>query len=568
MADLPEFPRTSGPETDLPQADLPQAGLSPAEPLPADVKNGRGVRPARIAVIGGGLAGLAASASLSTAGHHVHLFESRRHWGGRAGSYCEREGEEWIDHCQHVAMGCCTNFLHLCRQLGVGSSLRRDRVLTFLGPDGRSHRFAATRGLPAPLHLGPALLRLSYLGWGDKLRIAQAMWNLLRSPSEADSEQAERTVAEWLSRQKQTAAAVERFWGVVLISALGETLDRASFAAARKVFLDGFLAARSAYELWIPTIPLDALYRQMIGQLERQGVATYLGTRVDSVAPISAPQQLPSPIRDNSASRDAGTAASRETHSIADWSRAAGSPASQQAMGWSLRTPIGSSEFDGVIVAVPWRRLKELWDGGPSNDLPHVAIAEEITSSPITAVHLWFDRPLFSMPHAVIVGRLSQWVFRRVDGAVPLQGDQRSHVPTQSRNENEHYYQVVISASRELAGRPRESIRDEVLADLKALWPSAHEAQLLRWRVVSQADAVFSITPWLESKRPGQRTPFPRLAVAGDWTKTGWPSTMEGAVRSGYLAAEAILHQLGQPARILQPDLPQSWLTRLLSRAM
>lgn len=210
-------------------ADLPQS----------DAKVSRLDRPATLAVVGGGLAGLAASAALSDAGHRVHLFEARRHWGGRAGSYREREGEregereEWIDHCQHVAMGCCTNFLDLCQRLRVRQYLRRDRQLTFFGPNGRPHRFAATPGLPAPLHLGPALLSLSYLGWRDKLRIARAMWNLLRTPRETDLSQPGKTVAEWLTEQKQTAAAKERFWGVVLISALGETLDRASLAAAQ-----------------------------------------------------------------------------------------------------------------------------------------------------------------------------------------------------------------------------------------------------------------------------------------------------------------------------------------------
>jgi hypothetical protein len=187
-----------------------------------------------------------------------------------------------------------------------------------------------------------------------------------------------------------------------------------------------------------------------------------------------------------------------------------------------------------------------------------VAAAKTIEPSPITGIHLWFDRPITDLPHAVIVGRLVQWVFAKC-GAGNAEcgvGDSlRStlHIP-------HSYYQVVISASHNLAGRARDGVLREVLSDLKAVFPRAPEAQLVRWQMITDQEAVFSVRPGLSQVRPAQRTAVPGLFLAGDWTATGWPATMEGAVRSGYLAAEALLQSLGRRQPIVPPDLPRGWL--------
>ena len=159
-----------------------------------------------------------------------------------------------------------------------------------------------------------------------------------------------------------------------------------------------------------------------------------------------------------------------------------------------------------------------------------------------------------SLPHAVIVGRLSQWIFNRGPGE-------------ETAGATGHYYQVVISASRELAGRDRQEIIAEVCGDLAAIWPVALSARLLRARVVTQQDAVFSARPGLDQLRPAQKTAIRGLLVAGDWTATDWPATMEGAVRSGYLAAESVLRSIGRSGQFLVPDLPRGWLARWLIKA-
>jgi squalene-associated FAD-dependent desaturase len=457
----------------------------------------------RVAVVGGGLAGLAAAVAAREQGFAVELLEARGYLGGRAGSFQDPQSGQRIDHCQHVAMGCCTNLADFCRRTGIADCFRRDRQLWFIGPDGTANPFAASPWLPCPLHLALGLMGLDYLGLGDRLRIASALVRLARVRGEAES-----TIGEWLQQQGQSQAAIERFWSVVLVSALGETLDRASLEAARKVFVDGFLASRGAYELEVPRVSLGEIYDERLARwLVEHGVRLRLRTPVRS-------------IKGNRAGATSLVLSDGEVR-----------------------------EFDYLIIAVPWRTITRLPSDELRRALPNLAGVESIHPAPITAVHLWLDRPVMQLPHAVLVGRLSQWVFSRGDGA----GDA-----------GEHYYQVVISASRDLKGRKRDDIVHQVCSELAAVWPAFPAARLLRWRVVTNPEAVFSVRPELDRLRPAQHTAVPNLFLAGDWTATGWPATMEGAVRSGYLAVEALLRALGTPRQITVPDLPRSWLARRL----
>lgn len=463
----------------------------------------------RIAIVGGGLAGLAAAVGLSGRGWSVELFEARRRLGGRAGSFHDPSVEQWVDHCQHVGMACCTNLVDFCRRTGLATEFRRDKVLHFFGPEGGHYRLSASPWLPAPLHLGPSLLGLGYLSWRDRVSIARALWQLARMKIDDDCRAP--TVGQWLRGQQQSAAAIERFWSVVLVSALGEELDRASLAYARKVFVDGFLASRQAYQIDVPRVPLGELYGgRLEGWLAAHGVTVQLATGVRRIQ---------------------GDAAAVSAIWLADGTR---------------------RDVDAVVVALPWRWVRVVFDESLAARLPELATVDEIESAPITGVHLWFDREITPLPHAVLVGRLSQWLFNR--------GRRASDADSPAG----HYYQVVISASRGLAGRTRQTVIDEIVAELAAVWPAAREARLLHARMVTEQAAVFSVRPGIERLRPPQQTAIANLALAGDWTRTGWPSTMEGAVRSGYLAAEAVLRAAGQPERLLVHDLPRGWLARWL----
>jgi squalene-associated FAD-dependent desaturase len=462
-----------------------------------------------VAIVGGGLAGLAAAVGLAGRGLRVELYEARRQLAGRAGSFRDPATGQWVDHCQHVSMGCCTNLADFCRRTGIADCFDRHRTLHFFARDGRRYDLGASVWLPAPLHLAPAFLRLGYLSLPERWGVARALWKMARL-SAADS--GSHTVGDWLREQGQTPGAVERFWAPVLVSALGETVEWASLEHARKVFVDGFMAARSAYEVEVPAVRLSDLYGERLERwLAEQGVAVHLSSAVREIQ--GTPEQVAQLVLEDGTSR-----------------------------------PV-----DAAVVAVPWRRVAPLFAHSDlAEALPQLRRLDQIEAAPITGIHLWFDRPFTPLPHAVLLDALSQWVFNR---------------GRQSGGEDDgYYYQVVISASRQLAGRDREAVLAEVLDDLARIWPAAREARLLRWRLVTEQAAVFSVRPGIEMLRPAQRTAIANLALAGDWTKTGWPATMEGAVRSGYLAAESILDHFGQPVRLLVPDLRPGLLARMLFR--
>ncbi|MEY3205246.1 MAG: 15-cis-phytoene desaturase, partial [Planctomycetota bacterium] len=292
---------------------------------------------------------------------------------------------------------------------------------------------------------------------------------------------------------------IRLFWQPVIESALGESIDLVSLSAARKVAVDGFLAHGEAADLWVPTAPLGALFgERLAGWLEHRGATIMTGAAVSSL--------------------------------------------SRGVNGDIRGVMVGGVEHpcDAVIVAVPWRQAARL--------LPDVVpVADDrLAGSPITAVHLWFDRDVVDLPHAVLVGRVSQWVFR---GEVT--GD-RSHC------------QVVISASRGLFAGDRDGLRDAVVDEIRQVFPRARVARLVDARVVTDPTSVLSVRPGVDDVRPPARTRSSNLFLAGDWTATGWPSTMEGAVRSGRLAAVEVAKSLGIPCAGLTPDLPKNPLVRLL----
>ncbi|HEV8069484.1 MAG TPA: hydroxysqualene dehydroxylase HpnE [Planctomycetaceae bacterium] len=492
-------------------------------------------RAPRTVIVGGGLAGLAAAVALAERGVDVTVLESRPRLGGRASSFVDKATGTQIDNCQHVSLGCCTNFQHFCRTLGLSELFRTERELYFIGRDHVVNRLAAG-ALPAPLHLAVAFARTSYLSMRDLLAIGRAMRALAsarRSNVQSDD------FATWLKRQRQPQSAIERFWTPVLVSSLSETLDRIDVASARKVFVDGFLANRDGWQVQIPTVPLDALYGTRLTRwLAARGATVRLQAGVDHLA-IEG----------------------------------------DRTVGVVLRTG-ERVEAEQVIVAVPqWLVLDLL----PPECRNHPALIKlpQLESAPISSVHLWFDRPILfppdarastdrqggnqsvELPHAVLIDRLSQWIFNRdvlhSRDASMLQDSQRPQTSEQGHN-----YQVIISASRNIASSTQQEVIDQVVSELADVFPQAGRAALLHARLVTEHRAVFSVRPGAESCRPPQQSPISNVQLAGDWTRTGWPSTMEGAVRSGFLAAQNVLRHLGRPDTVVQPDLPVAFLARLL----
>jgi squalene-associated FAD-dependent desaturase len=482
--------------------------------------------PPRVLIVGGGLAGLSAAAALAGRGLRITLLESRPRLGGRASSFQDPATGELVDNCQHISMACCTNLADFCQRVGTGGLFRRESAVVFLGPDGRLSRLEAGL-LPAPFHLAGSFLRAHYLSLADKLRVAYGLARLrtasvglrpakarpssvgLRSAkARLHSAPAGESFADWLLRHGQTVRTINLYWATVLVSALNERLEQMDIGHARKVFLDGFLRNRDGYRIEVPLVPLGELY----------------GTRLEAwLGAHDVEVRLTTGVR----------------------------RIDEDARGVVLR----SGERMGanfLVLAVPFDRVRGLLSEGFAARIPGLAGLDAMKAAPITGVHLWFDRPVCPLPHVVTVGRLIQWVF--------------NHTAIQARAAASagQYLQIVISAAYDLLALDKAAILDLVLAELAEIWPEARAARLLRSWVVTEHGATFAVRPGIDALRPPQRTPVAGLFLAGDWTATGWPATMEGAVRSGYRAAEGILQDLGRPESLVRPELSAGPLARWL----
>ncbi|HEY3282506.1 MAG TPA: hydroxysqualene dehydroxylase HpnE [Armatimonadota bacterium] len=465
-------------------------------------------RPPRVLVLGAGIAGLAAAVALAEAGLRPTVLERRPVLGGRAASFTGQGVAEPVDNCQHVLLHCCTCLMDFYRRVGVADLIAFHKRVTFI--DGRgSHSALSPLPLPAPLHLGLSFLGLKSMGLRDKLSIALGLLRVLRADL-ASPRLARMTLSAWLAEARQTPRAIQAFWEPVLVSALNESLDRASARYGLMVFRDGFLATRDAYEVGIPSVPLARLYEEPCegflaskgGEVRRRATATRLLVNEGQVH---------------------GVRLSDGTEEEAD-------------------VVVSSVPSDALLRILP----EELTGEAPFSGLDRLEV------SPITAVHLWFDRIVTDLDHAVVLDHQIQWMFNKTRD-FGLQGEGS-------------YLGLVVSASRQWTGKTRDEIVEVALREVREVFPAAREAELKSAKVVVEPKATFSATPESDEFRPGTRTPITGLYLAGDWTDTGWPGTMEGAVRSGYLAAEAVLSDLGHPTKLLVPDIRPSGLSRLLMR--
>ena len=453
-----------------------------------------------VAIVGGGIAGLAAATALAASGHKVALFERKPYLGGRASSYEHPATGETVDNCQHVLLGCCTNLIDFYSRIGSANDVRWFNTLTFITPDGVRSELRPG-GLPAPLHSSASFLKARFLSPTDKFAIARALATMMPAPLDDVGG----SFLDWLKHNGQTEQAIRRFWEPVLVSALNEDLDRVSVKYASLVFRDSFLKSPSAGAMGVPSVPLTELYSRAADFIRNNGGEVHLRTSVENFR-----------LEGERVTLDLGLSATSETF-IAD----------------------------DLIVATPWHATAKLLERSnvaeKTRDL--IAALASIESSPITGVHLWFDRTITDLPHAVLLDRTIQWMFHK-SMLQPQRSDQGSYV------------EVVVSASKLLVSRSRQEIIDIAMGELAEFFPAVREAKLRKATVVKELHATYSVLPSGDKLRPAQATTVPHLFLAGDWTRTEWPATMEGAVRSGYLAAEAVTRSRGDAQRFLVRDLP------------
>jgi zeta-carotene desaturase len=430
--------------------------------------------------------------AIRLAEHHipVTLLETRKKLGGRATSFQDVRSGRWLDNCQHVVLGCCTNYLDLLGRLGAREEIVWHREQHWIEAGGRTSTIAPGV-LPAPAHFTGSFLAASFLSLGEKTQIARACSRILRVDRHAHAAE---TFEAFLKSSGQSERLIRRFWSPIVISACNLDCNRVSAAVALHVFQEGFLAHARAADIGIPGVPLLDLYEHASALIEKSGGRVLLGEGVEFVD-------------EQGVVTTAGQRLAAET----------------------------------IICAVPVERVNRVVSADIRARDDRFTHLDEITHSPILGVHLTFDRPILpNQPHAVLVDRPTQWLFRK---------------DTEGK-----YLHAVISAADAWLPLTEVQIGKKVLEDIHACIPASRGATLVSVRAVKEKLATFAPTPGIEALRP-KATGSSTIILAGDYTDTGWPATMEGATRSGYSAAAAALNL---PASdLLLPPLPISTLARL-----
>jgi squalene-associated FAD-dependent desaturase len=461
-----------------------------------------------VTIIGAGVAGLSAACALAAGGLSVHLIERRGYLGGRASSYLHPGVNEVIDNCQHVLFGCCTNLIGFYQRIGVENKIHWTGEMTMIEPGGRRSALGPSF-LPAPFHGLPKLLSAHAFTFADKLALARAFSAILKLNPKASSTE---SLSNWLKRNGQTSGAIERFWRLVIASALNADLDSIALPYAAKVIRELFMNSSQAGSMGMSTVPLSELYTGAQKFLTENGAKIYLNTNVES----------------------------------ASWD--------EEIAEWTIQTRDGEIESDYLVLALPFETTAKLLP-----KMPPAPGADELARKidqlehwPICSVHLWFDREITDLDHAVLLDREIHWMYNK----------SRLQPWRKTRGS---YLELVISASRAFAALERKDAIELALRELAEYFPAISSAKLEKAALIKEVRATFGVPPGIDKVRPSAKSPWPNCVLAGDWIQTGWPSTMESAARSGHLAAEAVCTAIGAPRTFLVPALKPTGLMRLLA---
>ena len=459
-----------------------------------------------VAVVGGGVAGMSAACALAEAGFRVQLVERRSYLGGRASSYLHPGVGEVIDNCQHVLFGCCTNLIGFYQRIGVADRIHWTSEMTMIEPGGRRSQLGPS-WLPAPLHGLPKLMSAHAFTLADKLALGRAFRTLMRTIPNDSTE----SLGAWLNRNRQTKGALDRFWRLVIASALNADIDSIALPYAAKVIRELFMNSAQAGSMGMSTAPLSELYAGAAQFLTHYGSRVLFNANVES----------------------------------AGWN--------EQTSQWTLLTRDGNVTADFLVLALPFEATAKLIPQMPSVAGSELLIhkIEQHQHWPICSVHLWFDREFTTLDHAVLLDREIHWMYNksRMQPWRKLKGS---------------YVELVISASRSFAALSREQAIAQSLRELAEFFPAVASAKLEKAALVKEVRATFGVPPGIDAERPTAVSPWPNCFLAGDWTATGWPSTMESAARSGHLAAEALSQSAGAPRTFLNADLKPQGLMQFV----
>lgn len=448
-------------------------------------------------VVGGGLAGIAAALALADAGRQVVLIEARPRLGGAAFSF--RRGELSIDNGQHVFLRCCDAYRGLLARLGVAHRvvLQPRLDIPVLRGDGRSARLSRLRGVPAPAHLTAALVGYGLLSPADRMRAVRGAL-ALRRLDPADDRLDAQTLGAFLRSHGQNDATIGALWGIVATATLNLPPAEASLALAAKVFRTGLLDSAPAADLGYANAPLGDLHSDAaLAALEAVGVQVLLSHRARAVEPAVRAARAPAVVRTTSRDGDR------------------------------------SWQTDGVVLALPWRETLAVAE--ELKQTP-VASAAGLGAAPIVNVHVVYDRQVTDLTFAAAVDSPAHWIFDRTSTSGLSHGQ---------------YLAVTVSAADAIIDAPSGELTRSFTAELARLLPGARRAQVVDAFVTRERRATFRQRAGTARLRPASRCGVEGVWLAGSWTATGWPDTMESAVRSGVAAAAGLISDSTDRGRVL-----------------
>ena len=446
-------------------------------------------------VIGGGLAGLSAACALSDQGFSVTLLERRTFLGGRAFSFHDAEAGLDLDNGQHVYLRCCSAYIDFLKRIGAfdQTTLQSRLSITVTNREGQGGVLSAAPWLPAPLHLLPSLLAFPHLSWRDKLRVVRGMLTIQRTNRAREQVDLEiESFRSWLERHGQTEGTIAALWELITLPILNDSVSDVSAYMGIMAFQDALLAGRHGADLGYSRVGLSTLVSEASrNYLEQRGGRTMFGQKVAAIE-----------VKDGIAT------------------------------GVTVRGQFMPA--DAVISAVPWDAVSPLIPQDIQEDvMPD--LAQSLEWAPIVGLHVWFDQPVMDEDFMAALDSPVQWIFNKTR--------------MQDATIEGSYLLVSISAAWKEASMTREELRTLAETELARILPLSAKARITRFVSVKQPMATFRCAPGVQATRPAQLTAVPGLFLAGDWTQTGWPATMESAVRSGVLAADEVSSYLNVGVR-------------------
>ena len=443
-----------------------------------------------VVIIGGGIAGLATAVRLIQNGIKPIVLEKRPFLGGRAYSFVDNDSGVEIDNGQHVFVGACDQFQQYIADIGASDQIRLDERIGFPVLKHGKISWIKARNLPGALANLSALLGYRHVGTLGKIRILWGLLSIKLTRLRQNSLHDHFTFDDWLRDHYQNDETIKNFWNLIILPALNDDITGVSAHIGIELFKVALLGSAKNPAMGIPLSGLSTL----VGENARKFIESHGGEIRTGI--------------------DVGSL-EISTGAIT-----------------GVRTATGDLiEGEAVVSAVPAVAMTTLIPGGSDDQDDFFTPAESIRTAPIVAVHIWYDRPVLTENFVATLDSPLQWVFNDTD--------------LKSRNETGQHIVISLSGAWEWQDRSKQELRDIFTAEMEKAFPSAQSASIEKFTIVKMLEATFRVAPGSQKHRLSQRTPLPGFYLAGDWTDTGWPSTMESAVRSGNLAAEYIVEDIG-----------------------